>query len=128
MIRVSFPSFCVTWHLDGGRESSQVDYKRYRFLRFCVRNISCLSTDGPDRWNLNFIRKCMKINKIRSKLQFLKEFATKMTQLVFVFCVYCLFTFGVIWTPFYRVLSVQLVDKKAANISLKMLKIPLPSL
>ena len=69
----------------------------------------------------------MKINKIRSKLQFLKEFATKMTQLVLVFCVYCLFTFGAIWKPFYRVLSVQLVDKKAANISLKMLKIPLPS-
>ena len=58
-----------------------------------------------------------------SKLQFLKEFATKMTQLVLVFCVYCLFTFGAIWTPFYRVLSVQLVVKKATNISLKMLKI-----
>ena len=58
-----------------------------------------------------------------SKLQFLKEFATKITQLVLVFCVYCLFTFGAIWTPFYRVLSVQLVVKKATNISLKMLKI-----
>ena len=40
------------------------------------------------RWNLNFIRECMKINKIRSKLYLLEnKFTIKMTQLVFVLCV-----------------------------------------
>ena len=39
------------------------------------------------RWNLNFIRECIKINKKRSKLNFWKKkFTIKMTRLLFVLC------------------------------------------
>ena len=36
--------------------------------------------------DFEFIRECMKINKIRPKFQFLTKIEIKMTYLVFVFC------------------------------------------
>lgn len=50
------------------------------------------------RWNLNFIRDCMKVNKIRSKLHSLKKFAILKNDSTF-FGVVCftlyLFTFRI---------------------------------
>ena len=42
--------------------------------------------DSPDsmgdRWNLNFVRKCIRINKTRSKFRLFKRFETEMAHLV----------------------------------------------
>ena len=50
--------------------------------------------------DFEFIRECLKINKIRPKFQFWTKIEIKMTYLVFVF--YCLFASRAIWKPFYR--------------------------
>ena len=54
------------------------------------------------RWNLNFIRECTKINKIRSKLYLWKKIQIKMTQLVFVLSVFRSVLF---WSHLEAVLS-----------------------
>ena len=41
---------------------------------------------GLSSLDFEFIRECMKINKIRPKFHFLKKIEIKMTYLVFVFC------------------------------------------
>ena len=41
--------------------------------------------------DFEFIRKCMKINKIRPKFHFLAKIEIQMTHLVFCFVFYCLF-------------------------------------
>ena len=53
--------------------------------------------------DFQFVRECMKINKIRLKFHFLTKIEIKMTYLVFFFLVfYCFFASRAIWKPFYR--------------------------
>lgn len=60
------------------------------------------------RWNLNFIRDCMKVNKIRSKLHSLKKFAIlKNDSTFFVLCV-LLYIYSLV--EFGRVLDLKLVQ------------------
>ena len=52
-------------------------------------------------WDFEYIRECMKINKIRSKFHFFKRIEIKMTPCVFVLFFYGLFTSWAIWKQFY---------------------------
>ena len=65
--------------------------------------------------DFEFIRECLKINKIRPKFQFWTKIEIKMTYLVVVF--YCLFASRAIWKPFYRRLRfwVVLTVRKAGD-------------
>ena len=60
---------------------------RNRLLQLvCLRSYFDSITGSPDsmgdRWNLNFMRKCIRINKTRSKFRLFKRFEIEMTHLV----------------------------------------------
>ena len=60
---------------------------RNRLLQLvCLRSYFDSITGSPDsmgdRWNLNFMRKCIRINKTRSKFRIFKRFEIEMTHLV----------------------------------------------
>ena len=58
-----------------------------QFMRSeCYHSLAAQTLMGV-RWNLNFVRECMKINKYDLNHMFWKTSAIKMTHLVFLFCV-----------------------------------------
>ena len=52
--------------------------------------------------DFEFIRECMKINKIRPKFHFSTKIEIKGLTLCLCFVSYCLFASRAIWKPFYR--------------------------
>lgn len=52
--------------------------------------------------DFEFIRECMKINKIRPKFHFWTKIEIKGLTLCLCFVIYCLFAARAIWKPFYR--------------------------
>ena len=59
-------------------------------------------------WNLNFIRKCMKINTLIYFSNSKFKFAIKMTRLVFVLCVLLSVRFCLLLEPFGRARDLHL--------------------
>ena len=58
--------------------------------------------------DFEFIRECMKINKIRPKFHFLTQKSdSNDSPCVFVFSIYSFFPFRAIWKPFNRLFSTQ---------------------
>ena len=51
-------------------------------LRSYLDSITGIPDSMGDRWNLNFMRKCIRINKTRSKFRIFKRFEIDMTHLV----------------------------------------------
>ena len=70
-----------------------------------------LSTGSPasgSSLDFEFIRECMKINKIRPKFHFLTQKSdSNDSPCVFVFSIYSFFPFRAIWKPFNRLFSTQ---------------------